>query len=473
MKTRSVANRLIVPTAVILVLLPVLSCLVFYEGARQYAFDEAVRSLESLQNRIAPIMERSFGDMTENSRIAGEDAADPVKQFLSEAGPVASRMDGDCRLMVLAGGMQVVYPRDEGQRAIVAPLARQFSDALEKGSLPVDGSASLYDTATEGTYLLSAYKVPFDSQRIKYVIAYCPASRIGEWVPRATLIVLAVSAVGSICIVAALWFAARNIAKSLRRLSDGAERMGEGQYDHVEPAFRLTELEAMRTSMNQMADRLRRSDESQKSFLQNTSHELRNPLMSISGYAQGIEQGVFDPVPAAHTILDESQRLTDVVNGLLALSRLEGDVEHMKISDVNVVECVSDCLRRIGGLAAKEGVVLAFDAADDVAAFGNEELLAQVLDNLLSNAARFARARVEVGVMRQGDRVKVIVADDGPGIGEADLPHVFERCYKGEGGNYGIGLAIARTAAEAMGADLAAANSPQGGAVFTLSLHAA
>ena len=66
--------------------------------------------------------------------------------------------------------------------------------------------------------------------------------------------------------------------------------------------------------------------------------------------------------------------------------------------------------------------------------------------------------------------VQISVLDDGAGIAENDLPHLFERCYKGKGGNFGLGLSIALTAARAMGGDLTAANRPEGGAVFTLTL---
>ena len=224
--------------------------------------------------------------------------------------------------------------------------------------------------------------------------------------------------------------------------------------------------------MNGMARQLQRSDQVQKDFFQNVSHELRNPLMSISGYAQGIEQGVFPaPKEAAHTILEESVRLTALVNSLLTLSRMESGQNAPALAPVLLGEAIGDCLDRFHGLALQKGVTLAAPAVDGtLAVLGDEELLGKVLDTLVSNAVRYAKTAVTVAVAAERGRVQISVLDDGAGIGEKDLPHLFERCYKGPGGNFGLGLSIAQTAARAMGGTLAAANRPEGGAAFTLTL---
>lgn len=115
--------------------------------------------------------------------------------------------------------------------------------------------------------------------------------------------------------------------------------------------------------MNEMTEKLRHSDQVQKDFFQNVSHELRNPLMSISGYAQGVEQGVFpDPKGAAHTILEESVRLTELVNSLLTLSRMESGQNAPALAPVLLGDATADCLDRFHGLALQKGVVLSAPA---------------------------------------------------------------------------------------------------------------
>lgn len=462
MRTQKIFSRLLVPVMVALLLLPPLSCLIFQQAAKRYAYNEAVQELQTLQERIVPIMEHSFSS-------DGED--DPIKTFLGKAGPLASQMGGNARLMILAGQMQVIYPRDEQLRQAVTPLAEEFRQYIQDNGTLGEEADTL--TASDGeTYLVNIYEAPVQSQRLRYIITYCPASRIGSWVTEAAVLVLAIASVFVVLVFAVLWTATRSITQPLHRLCREAERIGGGSFTEIEPAFSLRELENLRLAMNRMSDQLMRSDQSQKNFFQNVSHELRNPLMSISGYAQGIEQGVFQPPrDAAHTILAESLRLTEVVNSLLTLSRLESGQQNTDFGPVRVAEVVEDCLDRLNGLAVQQGISLTLlPFEQSIMVYGEEELLGKVLENLLTNAIRYAKTVVMISVKAEKGQTAISVSDDGDGIDEKDLPHLFERCYKGRGGNFGIGLAIAHSAAEKMEGRLIAANRQKGGAVFTLAL---
>ena len=178
-----------------------------------------------------------------------------------------------------------------------------------------------------------------------------------------------------------------------------------------------------------------------------------------------------DPKGAAHTILEESVRLTELVNSLLTLSRMESGQNSPDLAPVLLGDAIADCLDRFHGLALQKGVVLSAPAVDSgLAVLGDEGLLGNVLDNLVSNAIRYAKTAVTVAVAAERGCVQISVLDDGAGIAGEDLPHLFERCYKGPGGNFGLGLSIAQTAAKTMGGTLAAANRSEVGAAFTLTL---
>ena len=462
MRTQKIFSRLLVPVMAALLLLPPLSCLIFQQAAKRYAYNEAVQELKSLQERIVPIMEHSFsGD--------GED--DPIKTFLGKAGPLASQMGGSARLMILAGQMQVIYPRDEQLRQAVTPLAEEFRQYIQNNNTLGEDADTL--TASDGeTYLVNIYEAPVQSQRLRYIITYCPTSRIGGWVTEAAVLVLAIASVFVVLVFTVLWTATRSITQPLHRLCREAERIGGGSFTEIEPAFSLKELEDLRLAMNRMSDQLMRSDQSQKNFFQNVSHELRNPLMSISGYAQGIEQGVFQsPKDAARTILTESLRLTEVVNSLLTLSRLESGQQNIALGPVRVAEAVEDCLDRLNGLAVQQEISLVLAPFEQsITVYGEEELFGKVLENLLTNAIRYAKTTVKIFVKAEKEQVAISVLDDGDGIDEKDLPHLFERCYKGRGGNFGIGLAIAHSAVEKMNGQLEAENQYEGGAIFRILL---
>lgn len=466
MRTQKIFSRLLVPTMVALLLLPPLSCLIFYQAAKRYAYDEAVQELKTLQERIVPIMEQCFSEGSKGTW--GDDTSDPVKFFLGKTGPLASQIGGNARLLILAEQMQVIYPRDDQLRMAVTPLAEEFTTYIQNNDIPQSDTTAI--KANDGeTYLVNIYEAPLKSQRLRYVITYCPSSRIGGWVTEATVLVLAIASVFVLLVFTVLWTAARSITQPLNRLCREAERIGGGGFVEIEPGFSLKELEDLRLAMNKMLEQLMRADQSQKNFFQNVSHELRNPLMSISGYAQGIEEGIFQPPKdAAHTILTESLRLMEVVNSLLTLSRLEGGQQNASLGPIRVAETVGDCLDRLNGLAIQRGISLVLTPFDqNTVAYGEDELLSKVLENLLTNAIRYAKAVVTVSVWSEGNQAAISILDDGDGIDEKDLPHLFERCYKGEDGNFGIGLAIALSAAEMMEGRLVAANRHEGGAVFT------
>lgn len=494
MKKHNLFQRLLFPTMLILLLLPPLSCLIFYHAAKQYAYKEAIQNLETFQQDILPLMESSFAvsssdaiaQSIERSDTIGQSAADvdnstnasstnmteQEKKFLYQVSPMAARMNGESQLMILESHMRVIYPRDEQSRVEVAPLAEEFTQYIHSTDTTVGNDTVEFKASDGEKYLVNIYEVSAKSLRIQYLIAYCPTFQIGTWVKEASIMVLAISTLFVLLIIAVLWMTTRSIIQPLHRLCRGAERIGRGSFVEIEPDFSLKELEDLRMAMNRMSGQLMHADEIQRNFFQNVSHELRNPLMSISGYAQGIEQGIFCPSQeAAHTILEESVRLTELVNSLLTLSRLESDQQKPVLGPVQITDTIEDCLDRLNGLAIQKGINLVLSPLDcEVMACGEESLISTVLDNLLTNAIRYAKTAVSISVLPKESQVFISVSDDGDGISEKDLHHLFERCYKGKGGNFGIGLAIARSAAQKIDGDLTADNHDDSGAIFTLSL---
>ena len=468
MKQQTLLSRLLLPVLVVLILLPPLSCLIFQQAAARYAYSEAAGDLEDLQQNILPLMENSFAEQADTP----EDATEQMGSFLRQAGPMAHRMGGRASLMILGPDFRMVYPRDVGERDNAAPLAEEWSQAIQSGDL-TPGTDELEWTDTSGEiWLVRVYEIPTSSIRLRYLVTYCSISTISAWVRQTSMLVLVISAMFVLLAIGVLWATARSVSRPLNRLCREADKIGTGDFSEIAPAFSLRELEQLRSSMNEMSLRLQKSDQVQKDFFQNVSHELRNPLMSISGYAQGIQQGVFsDPKEAAGTILEESVRLTELVNSLLTLSRMESGQHAPNPVPVSLGDAIGDCLDRFHGLALQKGISLTSVPADcALTVLADENLLGKVLDNLLSNAIRYAKTTVTLETMTVGRQVSISVLDDGSGIEDNDLPHLFERCYKGRGGNFGLGLSIAQTAAQALGGTLTAANRPEGGAVFTLTL---
>ena len=448
----------------------------FNSGAQQFELLSNVKLIDTTYVDTSSQPEQPVQSGPENEYT--DDTASPaqVREFLRKAGKTARTSTGRARLMILSPELTLRYPYDEEEQASVEQLYEDISRYISENaeSITAESADDTVVITSEGQdNILSLSEIPMQSVEIKYIAAYCPTEQMDIWVNKASLIVLIISSALAIIALAVLLLTVRSVTRPVRSLCNAADRIGNGDLgsDIIQP-FSVAELDELRNSMNSMSNRLKHSDEIQKNFFQNVSHELRNPLMSISGYAQGIEQGIFDhPEDVAHTILEESGRLTEIVSSLLTLSRLETADTEAQLSDMDINETIEECLDRVNGQAMERDISLLYDETDEeCTVIGNEELCEQVICNFITNAVRYAASCVEISVYEHSDKVAISVADDGKGISPEDIDHVFERCYKGDGGNFGIGLAIAQTAAQRMHGEVSAANRAQGGAVFTLTL---
>jgi signal transduction histidine kinase len=222
-----------------------------------------------------------------------------------------------------------------------------------------------------------------------------------------------------------------------------------------------------------VVEQLRRSDQAQRRFLQNASHELKTPLMAIQGYAEGIKDGIFageEAEKGLEVIAREATRLKKLVDELIYLSKLEtrDDVFHPGEHELTAI--VQDGLERVGSLAMQKGVQLALIGAGEYPVFVDRDKMLQVLLNLLANGIRHARSRVEVEMSREGEQVCLIVRDDGEGFGEEGSEQVFERFYKGDKGETGLGLAIVKAIVEGSQGSVQARNGENGGAEVSVRL---
>ena len=284
------------------------------------------------------------------------------------------------------------------------------------------------------------------------------------------LVLLGIMAVTAIVASITAAGVASSISRPISRLSLHAKQLGSGGFTALPADESSLEIAELTKSINEMSDRLRKYDQAQKDFLQNASHELRTPLMSIGGYAEGLVTGVFtDAKETAAIICEESRRMTSLVEELLTLSRIENGSQDVQLTTVNICDFMKDCVQKAGGLALKHGKLLALECGSaDITVKTDEGLLRQILLNVIANGLKYAAKQVRLSVEVAGGRPVIRIADDGDGIAAADLPHIFERFYKGKGGSFGLGLAIADSAAKAIGGTIRAYND--GGAVFEIKL---
>ena len=192
--------------------------------------------------------------------------------------------------------------------------------------------------------------------------------------------------------------------------------------------------------------------------------------MSISGYAQGIQCGVFEDIPqAAGVILDESTRLTEVVDGILTLTRM--DQLRYQIVPVELVigSFIEERLELLEGFAYSQKKKLVLEQGALHTMIIDAMLLERAFSNVVSNCIRYAKDTVTVKLEPLEDVMRITICDDGPGIPKSEEQLIFDRFHKGVNGNHGLGLAIAKRSLEYMGGTISAVSDPNG-AVFIISL---
>ena len=188
-----------------------------------------------------------------------------------------------------------------------------------------------------------------------------------------------------------------------------------------------------------------KAHESQKWFFQNVSHELKTPMMAVQGCAEGIHTGVLDPAEASGVILEETERMSDLVEELLALSRLESGQANAEFHLTDVRELLYDCLRSTEQLAEQKKLRLSpsFDESP-VLANCDEIQLRRAFTNIITNALRYAKSEIGIECRAEKGKAVIRIRDDGEGIAPELLPHIFDRFFSTRKGGAGIGLSLAK-----------------------------
>jgi signal transduction histidine kinase len=235
--------------------------------------------------------------------------------------------------------------------------------------------------------------------------------------------------------------------------------LGRGDLEVRAPEDRgPPELRALGRTFNVMADRLVELLDSQRAFVADASHQLRSPLTALRLRLENLESTASADVSAELSrAIDETDRLSRLVDGLLSLARSEGRRPEVGVIDVGTV--VDDRVEMWAPLAAERHVELISDAGRDPSrwqARAVEGTLEQILDNFLSNAldATPTGGRVEVRVTREDNGVTIRVSDTGPGLDPAERRRAFDRFWRQESSQKsgsGLGLAIVAQLARASG----------------------
>lgn len=324
-------------------------------------------------------------------------------------------------------------PYDPGHFSGPVPRAEQF----EKDGI-VCAKIAETDSGGEMLVVLSAYLQPMDST-VKVL----------------RMILIIVSGVTFAFSLGLAFVIARKFSRPLIGLSVSARELAKGKYDTAFTGGGCREITELSEALNYAEGELSKVDHLRRELIANISHDLRTPLTMITGYGEMMRDIPGENTPEnVQIIIDESNRLTKLVNNLLDLSKLQSGNETLNLSVYCITAAVEEIVGRYSKLVAPDGIHLRFINDGRVNVEADETKIAQVVYNLIANAVAHSKRDDTVTVFQSlsEDHVRISIADCGPGIPQEELQQIWERYRKGSRSENrsgtGLGLAIVRAIVE-------------------------
>ena len=282
------------------------------------------------------------------------------------------------------------------------------------------------------------------------------------------------------------YFLSSAVTERIRRLDQAAKEIQAGNLSVRIPVSGNDEVARLARTFNQMAAQLQESNANQhalealrRDLVAWAGHDLRTPLAGVRVLVEALADGIIDDPATSRRYLQQARKQIDhlslLIDDLFQVSQLDAGGIPLNLEPASLADLISDTLENFSGLAAQQNILLSGQRLPDIdPIIMDVQRIGRVLNNLVDNALRYTRAGGTVSIQAEvvAGTVRVTVQDSGEGISPGDLPHVFDRFYRGEKsrnqatGGTGLGLAIAKGIVEAHGGQIGVASSPGQGAKF-------
>lgn len=327
--------------------------------------------------------------------------------------------------------------------------------------------------------IISVQRVMLDSGDVRYVFLNAivtPINATVETIRNELLVITAILVLLSFLLSSLL---SRRISKPIVKTTEAARALSRGEYTPIQTPVSYREIVELNSQLVQAAKDLHRVEEMQRELIANISHDLRTPLTLIEGYVE-----VMRDLPGENTaenmqvVLDETRRLTTLVNAILDYSKGKNTSGQLKLERFNLTESIREIIQRYGKLTGQDGYHIVFEPDREAYVRADALKVSQVIYNLTNNALTYTgedktvtiRQRVENG------QVKILIHDSGEGIDANELPYIWTRYYRGQKPHKrpavgtGLGLNIAQGIMDEHGMDYGVESEADKGSTFWFSL---
>ena len=385
---------------------------------------------------------------------------------------------GATRVMVTNSAGLVLYDTRQGGNAVGKYALYCVVAVALRGQ---DASYCKYD----GTAFLSRVATPvvYHNQIVGAVYAYDYDTEQAELLETFRHNLLIISLLIALLVAGLSIVLSRMLTRQISGLLQAIRHVREGAYSHRADASGTDEIAQIAAEFNSLTDRLQTTENARRRFVSDASHELKTPLAGIRLLTDSILQtDHMDEETTKEFVTDigrEAERLSRITENLLRLTRLDSGVvqQPYPVAVAPVMERVERMLHMV---AQEKGVTISGTADEDAVALATDDDVHQIIYNLMENAIKYSAPEngyVHAEAHVDGQRVVITVRDNGIGIPDEDLPHVFDRFYRvdkmrsREVGGTGLGLSIVKDTIENRGGTIEAGHGADGvGTVFTVYL---
>lgn len=271
---------------------------------------------------------------------------------------------------------------------------------------------------------------------------------------------IVVTAISLILSVGISYIISRRIIKPIVDITDTATKLGKGELDLTFKKGDYTEIDNLADTLNLTSIELQKTDELRRDLIANVSHDLKTPLTVIKSYSEMIKDISGDNKEKRdkhiETIIEETDKLSHLVNDMLDLSKMEAGLYDLNIEDFNIRKLTEKTLERFSYFMDKEGYYFQVNSIESPIVKGDKEKIEQVIYNLISNAINYSTENKEIiiNIKDEEKQIKVEIIDRGQGISPKDMDHIWDRYYrvgkdhKRTSVGTGIGLSIVKTILE-------------------------
>jgi signal transduction histidine kinase len=420
--------------------------------------NQSLRELRAEAKCLAQLYSRKAGEIPLSVKDLEEATGDQI--FFAPSAP----------------DLEIFFGENE-QAQQIRQLEKLPPDLIDSAELERSGLITLEFPLHGERFIAVAHPVKLGGSVFGALVVAKPKTELrSRWVPLFQRLALAF--LGGILVAGALgWYFSRRITRPVLALSQAADAVAEGRYAVHVPAVRgRDEIAHLSERFNEMADRLRETEELERNFLMSVSHELRTPLTAIRGHVEALREGVVEDPNARADSLDvvaaETERLERLVGDVLDLAKLDAHRFTVLHEEVDMKRLVDRAYASFDQEARRRAIDYdqVVSAAPVITSDGDRVL--QIISNLLSNAFRWTPdgGRIALELAADNGVVHVAVEDTGPGISRLEQERIFRPFWSQDGGGTGLGLAIARELAAALGGRIEVRSAPGRGSRFELIL---